>query len=266
MRATRRRQRRPDPLARPEAVRAVCEELRSHMSGVISNSERQLVKFLYAVRHVERRPTSDTKRGRPSRWRREDLVRAAAHLRAILDRETQGRVSLNSFLGQYLPILDFPPDVRDALSDGRLNLQEAVQLARLTSGRLACTEAEARLTRRELLQSHVAVQGSQTRLRARVKELLGEFAAFPSSSEGMVAAVAKADELLEVDPGDSRHMFWEEMKRLFYAMKEIEPEDLDEETMDDFLAAMDGVSNVLVRVDRRRQERRRELAAGRLKV
>jgi hypothetical protein len=35
-------------------------------------------------------------------------------------------------------------------------------------------------------------------------------------------------------------MFWEEMKRLFYAMKEIEPEDLDEETMDDFLGAMDG--------------------------
>ena len=40
-------------------------------------------------------------------------------------------------------------------------------------------------------------------------------------------------------------MFWEEMKRLFYAMREIEPEDLDDETMDDFLAAMDGVSNVI---------------------
>ena len=56
------------------------------------------------------------------------------------------------------------------------------------------------------------------------------------------------------------------MKRLFYAMKEIELEDLDEETMDDFLAAMDGVSNVIVRIERRRQERRHELAADRLKV
>lgn len=258
MRSTRRRQRRPDPLARPEAVRAVCEELRSRMPGAIPNSERQLVRFLYAVRYVERRPSSDTKRGRPSRWKREDLTSAASHLRAVLLRETQGRVSLNSFLGQYLLIIDFPSDVLDVLAEGRVNLQEAAQLARLTAGRLACTEAEARRTRRELLQSHVAVQGSQTRLRARVKELLGEVSPSPVASEGMAAAVAKADELLEVDPGDSRHMFWEEMKRLFYAMKEIEPEDLDEETMDDFLAAMDGVSNVLVRIERRKQERVRQ--------
>ena len=258
MRSTRRRQRRPDPLARPEAVRAICEELRSRMPGVIPNSERQLVRFLYSVRHVERRPATDTRRGRPSRWKREDLVSAASHLRAVLLRETQGRVSLNSFLGQYLLILDFPSDVRDALADGRVNLQEAAQLSRLTPERLACTEAEARRTRREVLQSHVAVQGSQTRLRARVKELLGEVSSSPVSSEGMAAAVAKVDELLEMDPGDSRHMFWEEMKRLFYAMKEIEPEDLDEETMDDFLAAMDGVSNVIVRIERRRQERVRQ--------
>jgi hypothetical protein len=148
--------------------------------------------------------------------------------------------------------------VRDALADGRVNLQEAAQLSRLTPERLACTEAEARRTRREVLQSHVAVQGSQTRLRARVKELLGEVSSSAVSSEGMAAAVAKVDELLEMDPGDSRHMFWEEMKRLFYAMKEIEPEDLDEETMDDFLAAMDGVSNVIVRIERRRQEHVRQ--------
>jgi hypothetical protein len=236
------------------------------MPGVIPNSERQLIRFLYAVRYVERRPATDTRRGRPPRWKREDLMSAASHLRAVLGRETQGRVSLNSFLGQYLLILDFPSDVRDALTAGRVNLQEAAQLARLTAGRLTCTEAEASRTRREVLQSHVAVQGSQTRLRARVKELLGEVSSSSVSSEGMAAVVAKADELLEVDPNDSRHMFWEEMKRLFYAMKEIEPEDLDEETMDDFLAAMDGVSNVIVRIERRRQERHRELAAHRLRI
>jgi hypothetical protein len=112
----------------------------------------------------------------------------------------------------------------------------------------------------------VAVQGSQTRLRARVKELLGEAGASGVSSEGMAAVVAKADELLEVDPTDARHMFWEEMKRLFYAMKEMEPEDLDEETMDDFLTAMDGVSNVIFRIERRRQERHREAAGGRLQI
>ena len=266
MRATRRRQRTPDPLARPEAVRAVCEELRSRMPGVIPNSERQIVRFLYAVRHVERRPATDTKRGRPSRWKREDLVKAAGHLRDILGRETSGRVSLNSFIGQYLLILDFPSDVQNALSDGRVNLQEAAQLARLTPERLGSTPVAALRTRGEILRAHVAVQGSQTRLRARVKEMLGEASGSGVSTEGMTAVVAKADELLEVDPTDARHMFWEEMKRLFYAMKEMEPEDLDEETMDDFLAAMDGVSNVIFRVERRRQERHREAAADRLQI
>ena len=255
MRATRRRQRTPDPLARPEAVRAVCEELRSRMPGVIPNSEKHLVRFLYAVRHVERRPATDTKRGRPSRWKREDLVSAAGHLRAVLQRETSGRVSLNSFIGQYLLILDFPPDVQDALSDGRVNLQEAAQLARLTPERLGCQPVEAQRTRNELFQAHTAVQGSQTRLRARVKELLGEAQGIAVSSEGMAAVVAKVDEMLEVDPTDTRHMFWEEMRRLFFAMKEIEPEDLDEEVMNDFLQSMDRVSNVLYRIELRRRKR-----------
>ena len=236
------------------------------MPGVIPNSEKQLIRFLFAVRHVERRPATETRRGRPSHWRREDLVSAASHLRDILRRETSGRVSLNSFIGQYLLILDFPSDVQEALSEGRLNLQEAAQLSRLNPKRLGCAPAEARRTRREVLRSHVAVQGSQTRLRVRVKELLGEVSTSAITSEGMAAALSKTDELLEVNPGDSRHMFWEEMKRLFYAMKEIEPDDLDEETMNEFLAAIDGVSNVIVRIERRKQERHRELAAGRLKI
>jgi hypothetical protein len=230
------------------------------MPDIIPASEKQLSRFLFAVRHAERRPATDTRRGRPPRWPREKLVEAARLLRSILDRETSGRVSLNSFTGQYLPLLQFPSDVTDALSGGSLNLQEAAQLARLTPERLNCTSREALSHRADVLRQHLAVQGSQTRLRARVKELLGEINESSVSSEGMVAVNEKVDELLEVDPSDARHMFWEEMKRLFYAMREIELEDLDEETMDDFLAAMDGVSNVLFRVGRRRQERHKREA------
>jgi hypothetical protein len=72
--------------------------------------------------------------------------------------------------------------------------------------------------------------------------------------------VARVDEMLEVDPSDTRHMFWEEMKRLFFAMRDMEPEDLDEETMEKFIAAMDQVSNVLFRVERKRQERQKSLS------
>lgn len=210
--------------------------------------------FLYAVRHVERHPVTDTQRGRPSRWPRERLIEAASHLRGILDRETLGRVSVNSFIGQYLPLLHFPSDITDALISGQINLQEAAQLARLTARRLGCVPRAARDRRAKLLLAHLAVQGSQTRLRTRVREMLGE-SVEPDIAGGFGSAVSMVDELLDVDPSDSRHMFWEEMKRLFFAMREIEPEDLDDETMEDFLKAMDEVSNVLQRIEKKRRGR-----------
>jgi hypothetical protein len=262
MRSTRRRQRLPDLLARPEAVRAVCEELRSRMPGVIPNSEKHLVRFLYAVRHVERRPATDTKRGRPSRWRREDLVSAAGIMRAVLQRETSGRVSLNSFVGQYVPILNYPADVIVALAAGQINLHEAAQLARLTPDRLECDAERARSVRDELLRSHVLDRGSQNRLRARVKDILGETDGV--TGEQMTAVVHKVDELLEIDPGDKRHLFYEEMKRLFYAMREIEPEDVDDESLDQFMSAADQLSNAIYKIESKR--RQREKGARRLPV
>jgi hypothetical protein len=258
MRATRRRQRTTDPLARPEAVRAICEELCSRIPGVIPNSEKHLVRFLYAVRHVERRPATDTKRGRPSHWKREDLLGAAGHLRDILTRETSGRVSLNSFIGQYLLILDFPSDVQDALSAGRANLQEAAQLARLTPERLGRTPAEARRTRGEILQAHLAVQGSQTRLRDRVREMLGELRE-PAAAEVEAAAVLKADVLLEADPLDSTHLFYEELRRIGRALREVRPEDLTGEDLDALIPVLDELGAVLSQIERKNRWKDQDL-------
>ncbi|MBC7930576.1 MAG: hypothetical protein H7Z38_08400 [Rubrivivax sp.] len=216
------------------------------------------MRFLYAVRHVERHPATDTKRGRPARWPRELLLKATAELRFILLRETSGRVSVNSFIGQYLPILHFPPDVSQSLCDGSLNLSEAAQLARLTPERLACSPGEARQRRREALQAHLAAQGSQTRLRSRVKEMLGEANNDEITSETMTAVLAKADELLEVDPSDSRHIFWEEMKRIFFAMREIEPQDLEEGVLTNLMSAVDELSNALGRIEKLRAKRQKK--------
>lgn len=72
------------------------------------------MRFLYAVRHVERRSAMDTLRGHPSRWPRERLTEAASVLREMLERETQGRVSVSSFIGQSLLLLWFPSDVTGA--------------------------------------------------------------------------------------------------------------------------------------------------------
>jgi len=69
-------------------------------------------------------------------------------------------VSLNIFLGQYLLVADFPSDVQEALSEGRINFQEAAQLARLTHERLGCPAAETLRTRAEILQAHLTMLGS----------------------------------------------------------------------------------------------------------
>lgn len=93
------------------------------------------------MRGLHVRQPSETKRGRPTRYSREDLLRIDSRLRDLLWRET--RISVRSFVGQYLPILDFPLDVREALERGDLNLFEAHQLAGLTAKRLGGTEGEA---------------------------------------------------------------------------------------------------------------------------
>lgn len=256
MRATRRRQRTINPLASPNAVRHVCQILRERLPKVIPKSEKDLLRFLYAVRHVKRRPATDTRRGRPSPWSREELIMAAGVLQAILERETSGRMSLSSFIAQYLPVLHFPADVTASLSSGEINMQEAAQLARLTATHLNCTPAKAHSIRRDLVDSHLKKRGSQNGLRAHVKEILGE-TVIVSTAE-MTRMVAKVDELLEIDPADQRHFFYEEMKRLFYAMREIEPEDLDDETLERFMKAADEMSNVLYSIETKRRSREKK--------
>lgn len=254
MRSTLRRQRTLDPLASPASVREICDRLRERMPNIIPNKEEELLRFLYSVRHVERRPTTATLRGRPSRWTRQDLISAASHLRAILERETQGRVSLSSFIGQYLQVLLFPADILAPLANGDINLSEAAQLDRLSAKRLGCSPSEALTLRRDILQSHLAMMGSQTRLRARVSEILFGPSTSEVISEGLASAVVMTDELLEIDAQDTRHMFWEEMKRIFFAIREVKPDDLDDETMDEFAIAIDQISSVLYRIEKRRRE------------
>ena len=94
-------------------------------------------------------------------------------------------------------------------------------------------------------------------MRARVRELLGEVVEV--SSEVIREAVQKADDLLVVDPSDKRHLFYEEMKRLFYAMREIEPEDVDDESLDKFMAAADQLSNAIYSIELKKRQREKKV-------
>ena len=254
MPATRRRARQSPLLSTPASVLSICGELRTRCPEIIPRTDKQLLQMLEAVRNVERRPASDNRRGRPARWPREVLLEVARHLRTILERETSGRISLQTFIGQHLRLLRFPSDVKTALTRGEINLQEAVQLSRLTPERLNCSTAEAQARRAELLLSHLLARASQNTLRTRVREILGDTR--PADVSGGVAqAIQRVDELLEIDPSDTRHIFWEEMKRLLFALREIRPEDLDDQVLGDFTAAMDEVSGVLYKIERRRRKR-----------
>lgn len=212
--------------------------------------------MLQAVRGLYLRPATDTKRGRPARFAREHLLRVDSTLRTLLARETS--IGVRSFVGQYLPILEFPRDVREALGRGEINIFEAHQLARLTAKRLGCTDGEARAHRRMLLEAHLLRQEPGSRLRERVREALGELRE-PDQAETEAVAVAKADELLEADPLDSGHLFFEELRRIGRALREMRPEELVEEDVNELMPAVDHVSMALMQIERRRQRRQTEV-------
>ncbi len=250
MKATRRRTRRLDPLAAAAAVQTLLDTLRTSLPDLIPKSRKDLSSLLNSVRGLYMRQPTESNRGRPARYPREQLLRVDSKLRELLGRET--RLSVRSFVGQYLPILDFPRDVREALERGDVNLFEAHQLARLTIRKLGGTDAEARSLRKRLLDAHLLAQGSGTLLRARVKEALGEMRE-PDPTETEMVAVSKADELLEADPLDASHLFFEELRMISRALREIGPEEVTDEDLSEIMPAVDQITLTLQKIARRRE-------------
>lgn len=249
MKATRRRTRRPDPLA-SAAVDAVLDSPRASLPALIPRPHKNLSSLLNSVRGLYMRQPSETKRGRPARYGREELLLIDSALRDILARET--RISVRSFVGHYLPILDLQRDVREALERGDVNLFEAHQLARPTSKKLGGTDAEARSLRRQLLEAYLLAQGSGTLLRQRVKEALGELRE-PDPTETEVMAVSKADELLEADPLDASHLFFEELRMISRALRDIGPEEVTDKDLADIMPAVDQITLTLQKIARRKE-------------
>jgi hypothetical protein len=258
LKATRRRTRCPDPLASATAVEDVLNRLRASLPELIPHSHKNLSSLLNSVRGFYMRQPSETRRGRPARHAREHLLKVDSTLRDILSRET--RISVRSFVGQYLPILDFPRDLREALERGDINLFEAHQLARLTAKRLGRTDGEAQTLRRRLLEAHLLAQGSGTLLRQRVKEVLGELRE-PDPTETEVLAVGKADKLLEADPLDASHLFFEELRMISRALREIGPEEVTDEDLSEIMPAVDHITLTLQKIARRKErEQAKKLA------
>ena len=252
MRATRRRNRQIDPLASPEAVISIFAQLRLVLPEIIPRRDKDLIRMLRAARHIQRYSASDTKRGRPSHWKREDLLKLSTSLNGILERETSAHISLASFIDHYLRLLDFPADLLQALSSSEINLFEAAQLARVTAKRLRTNTNQARRTRTDLLSTHLQTKESGPRLRNRVNELLK---ASISEAQGGGEATEAEMNLEDFDPYDPTHLFWDQIKQLGFALRNIRPEDVNDEEIDELLRVSEPVLTVLARIQRRKEKK-----------
>ena len=174
-------------------------------------------------------------------------------LEDILDRETSSQISFASFVDHYLRVPDFPADVVEVLEKGDINLFEAEQMARVTAQRLGITHGQAKRNRADLLSSHLQTKASGERLRQRVNELLRAAVAETGESAGSDIA-AGAEDLEDFDPYDSTHLFWEQLKQLGFAFREIRREDVTDEEIQELLKASEPILAILSRIQRRKEQ------------
>lgn len=261
----RRRLRQLDSLANTAAIRGVLSELKERCPSLSNLPDRKFRKLLLSIRHLETYSAKDTKRGRPTIFERELLDEVRSHLKAILSRETRDRISIQTFIGHYVPILDWPENVVRALERGDLSRLEAAQVARLTAYRLGVRQHEAAKIRVEIIYNHVRGKGSQTALREKVREALGELTLV--SSEKMTEAVLQVDDWLRIDPEDRRHLFYEQMKDFFFALRDIRPEEIDDAMIDLMTRRADELMEVVHSIHlRRKQQAEKEKANNRFLI
>lgn len=237
MKVTRRRTRRPDPLAARTAVRAILTQLQSALGPTSPKTEKDLISLLRATGYAARHPLVKAGRGRKSRWSDYDKSRVRLLLAELLARGTK-RVAVRSFLEHYLLILDFPADVAEALEAGTINLFEAEQLARLSAKRLGLPEAKSRQRRQAFLKAHLQTQASGMRLKAKVDAALElvqpAAAATPLPQAAIRAAAAGEAVLTELAPPihewleslPPEHLFGEYLHLIGALLREIHAEEL----------------------------------------
>ncbi len=255
-RNTRRRQRVPDKLASVSAVRLVLERLRSSLPSIIPSKETDLIKMLQAVKHISRYSASDTKRGRPSPWKREDLVQIQIKLSAILTHVSQNRLGVSTFIDHYLRILTFPRDVKEALESEKINLFEAAHLSRIRAGRNNLNEQMADEKRKALLAVHIKAKLSGSRLRERVNEILAlnQHHQF-EKNQNQTPSQAEVEALEDFNPYDPSHLFWEEIKQLGFAFREIKREDLDDALLEELLKAAEPLWAIIEKIRKQKAQK-----------
>ena len=75
----------------------------------------------------------------------------------------------------------------------------------------------------------------------------------PYPAETGAVAIGKADELLEADPLDASHLFFEELRMISRALREIGPEEVTDDDLGEIMPAVDQITLTLQKIARRRE-------------
>lgn len=239
----RRHRRNLDPYQTQERFHELLDKMKIavYPKGVIDEDFR---KLLYAIQYAERHPLKESKSGRRARFDETFLFNSALKIKAVLQNETAGRISLLRFITTYLPIPNYSHDVQKALDDYKINLEEAHILARIN--RTSLGEAVKRKPseiRREIIDSHLKRQGTQAELKKRVDERLNLTPKGQATNVAVNVAIidANIDQLLEFNEFDTEHLLWEEIKGLVYLMREVDSSLIDDGTTEQVLKDLDSI-------------------------
>jgi len=216
--------------------------------GGITNEEFK--KYLFAVAHVLRYPAKDAQAGRKSKFSREALISQSVTLSEILDEETDGWLKLPFFITNCVPVLWHPADIRQALDNGKINLEEAKILSLVNRKNLgAKSKRDPFQIRRELLETHLRRAGTQKELRQRVNARLGKTSKSDAESVTRVIAAAhqETDQLLKLNENDTDHLLWEDIKNLVFLARDVDVSKINEDAFTELLDDLDRIQYKLAK-------------------
>jgi len=235
---------RGDALASVASVSAILKRMIETLPELNINGEKEMISLLRAIRYAERKGDTDQSKGRKGRFSPQDISLASRKLGPLLERGTFIRetVTLPIFTDHYLRILSFPKDLQEGVESGKINLYEAVQLARLNAEKLGISESEARRKREEVLRAYLLSREGVTRLKTQIDEIFSP----PSSvardlPDELVQTREELQSEWDLAEVDMAHIFYDQMTQVCVALREAPVHRFPPEAVEEILEKCDEV-------------------------
>ncbi|MBL8150992.1 MAG: hypothetical protein JNN15_13785 [Blastocatellia bacterium] len=243
-----RRRKYNDPLAKPSVVEKLLKELAYQLRSSLHTEDIQLLPQLLKAASTQTRYAAKAKTVHSSRFSSELLKEAAEKTKAILDRETYGRISLRTFVDNNMRILSCPSDIKQMLEEGKVTLFEALQLKRLSSEKLSISESEAQALRSEFINNCRKQQWLSHHLRHQIDTFL------VVDTQKVVNVETQALSEPKTNP-----LVLEQLNLIVDMIKEIDFDHINRLHQEDILLAIDELILKLQKAKRHQEKRKTSL-------